>query len=163
MDNVKYALPPIVHDDSKILILGTMPGDQSIALQQYYGNKGNQFWKILFAIFDEVFTSDYVVRQALLRRHKIALWNTLASCEREGSSDSKIRNITVNDFRSFFDIYPNITHVFFESIAASKFYAKYAHESADITYMTLPSTSGLNSYMSYERKLAQWQSIKDVL
>lgn len=163
MEKIKYALPPIVHDDSKVLLLGSMPGEKSIALQQYYGNKGNQFWKILFAVFEEPFSTDYEERQSLLRKHKIAIWNTLASCEREGSRDDKIKNVTVNDFEAFFELYPTITHVFFESISAAKFYAKYAYESPHITYMTLPSTSGLYSIISFDKKLEQWLRIKEAL
>ena len=96
----KFALPPLIDDSSKILILGTIPGDQSIARQQYYGNKGNHFWKILFFIFQEDFSTSYEERRKLLKNNHIGLWNVLAFCMREGSSDSKIKNEVVNDFEN---------------------------------------------------------------
>ena len=157
---MKAALPPIINAESKILILGTMPGEQSIALQQYYGNRGNHFWKILFTVFDEPFSNGYNDRKSLLNKHKIALWNVLASCEREGSSDSAIKNETANDLDALHAIYPAITHVFFESRAAEKFFAKYAKPHKNITYATLPSTSGLNARLSFAQKLEAWQAIK---
>ena len=156
---MKHALPALVHTDSKILILGTMPGEKSIALQQYYGNRGNQFWKLLYGIFNEPFNEDYADRKGLLQRHRIAVWNVLAGCEREGSSDSKIKNEIPNDFINFHNSYPNISIVFFESIAARKYYDKHIGAIPGIEYHVLPSTSGLYSVMSFDQKLTAWKAI----
>nr|WP_315248174.1 DNA-deoxyinosine glycosylase [uncultured Flavobacterium sp.] len=152
----KTALHPLVDDSSRILILGTMPGDQSIAKQQYYGNKGNHFWRILFTVFNENYSESYDDRKAFLKKHKIALWNVLASCIREGSSDSKISNEAINDFTNFHIQYPNIKNVFFESKSAAKFYHKYLQSQTDISYHILPSTSGLNAGLSFSQKVEMW-------
>lgn len=85
--NLKTAFKPIVNENSKILILGTMPGERSIKLQQYYGHGRNQFWKIIFELFNEPFTKDYNKRTELLLRKKIALWDVISHCESKGSSD----------------------------------------------------------------------------
>ena len=159
---MKYALPPLVHPDSKILIMGTMPGEKSIALQQYYGNRGNHFWKILLSVFNQPFTTDYNDRKAFLKEFKIALWNVLSHCEREGSQDNKIKNETVNDLSTFHSQYPDIRYVFFESKAAAKFFDKYATPQLGIIYTTLPSTSGLNAAKSFDEKLSEWKRILDV-
>lgn len=159
----KCALLPLVSSESKLLILGTMPGEKSIQLQQYYGNPGNQFWKILFTVLDAPFSNDYGTRKALLSKYNIALWNTLASCEREGSRDDKIKNPVVNNFEHFFSVYPNIRYVFFESITAARLYAKFAFKNDKVQYMTLPSTSGLNAGMSFDEKLEQWKKLKEYL
>lgn len=156
---MKIALAPLVSYDSKLLILGTMPGEKSIALQQYYGNRGNHFWKILFMIFSEPFSLDYGVRKSLLERHHIALWNVLAHCQRKGSQDNNIRDETANDFVAFFEKYPNIRHVFFESKSAAGFYAKHVAYKTGVCYHTLPSTSGLNAGLSFDEKLAQWRLV----
>ena len=66
--DMKVAFAPVIDSESKILILGTMPGIRSLELQQYYGHTGNQFWKILFALFDEPFTKDYEKRIDLVQR-----------------------------------------------------------------------------------------------
>lgn len=152
----KFALPPLIDHSSKILILGTMPGDQSIAKQQYYGNKGNHFWKIIFTIFEESYSSSYEDRKLLLKKNGIALWNVLASCHREGSSDSKIKHEVVNDFERLHLQYPNIKYIFFESKSAAQYYKKYATPLA-IYYQTLPSTSGLNAGTSMAEKIEQWK------
>ncbi|MEO8237618.1 MAG: DNA-deoxyinosine glycosylase [Flavobacterium sp.] len=158
----KTALKPLVDDSSRILILGTMPGDQSIAKQQYYGNNGNHFWKILFTIFNEDFSVLYDDRKALLKKYHIALWNVLGNCKREGSSDSKITNEAVNDFTSLHIKYPNIKHIFFESKAAAKFFHKYATPQNGISYHTLPSTSGLNAGISLSQKIESWKVLAEV-
>lgn len=158
----KTALPPLVDNSSRILILGTMPGDQSIAKQQYYGNKGNHFWKILFTIFDENYSASYDERQIFLKKHKIAMWNVLASCIREGSSDSKITNETINDFINFHKQYPNIRHVIFESKSAAKFYHKYLKPQIGISYHILPSTSGLNAGTSFSQKVELWKVLAKI-
>lgn len=159
----KKALQPLIDDSSRILILGTMPGDQSIAKQQYYGNNGNLFWKILFTIFNENFSISYEDRKALLKKHHIALWNVLSSCKREGSSDSKITNETVNDFINLHIKYPNIKHVFFESKSAAKFFHKYSTSHPDISYFTLPSTSGLYAGISLSEKIENWKILAEVV
>jgi hypoxanthine-DNA glycosylase len=160
---MKHCLPAIIDHNRVILIVGTMPGEKSIALQQYYGNRGNHFWKILFTIFDEPFSKEYGDRLQLLKNHKIALWNVLASCERKGSQDNAIKDELPNDFDSLHDQYPNITHVFFESKAAEKFFIKYCRRHEEIAYATLPSTSGLYAGMKYEDKLAEWTQVARVI
>jgi hypoxanthine-DNA glycosylase len=160
---MKHALPPMVHNDTQILILGTMPGEKSIALQQYYANRGNHFWKILLAVLGEPFHTDYDVRMRLLAKHKIGLWNVLASCERKGSADYNIKNESPNDFKPLFEKYPRIMHIFFESKGAARHYAKHAIQRKGVTYETLPSVSGLNAGVSFSDKLKAWQRIAEVL
>lgn len=155
----KTALLPIIYPDSRILILGTMPGEKSLELQQYYGNRGNHFWKLLFTIYEEPFSEDYELRKKLLLEKHIALWDVLAGCERIGSLDSNIRNERANDFESFFESYPNIRYVFFSSKAAAKYYDKYAVRKEQIEYHTLPSPSGANASMTFLQKLEAWKNL----
>ncbi len=136
-----------------------MPGDQSIAKQQFYGNRGNHFWKIMFTIFKESYSVSYEERKAFLKKHKIALWNVLSSCMREGSSDAKITNETINDFVDFHNQYPNIRHVFFESKSASNYFHKYTTQHEGISYKILPSTSGLNAGISFDQKVEMWKVV----
>lgn len=154
---MKKAFPPIIHDDSTILILGTMPGEKSLELQQYYGNRGNQFWKIMFAIFNEPFTLDYTLRKELLSKNNIALWDVLKHCEREGSLDSKIKNEIPNGFDQLYKSYPKIKHVFFSSKNAAAYYDKYVGRKKNVHYDVLPSPSGANATKTYAEKLEIWQ------
>lgn len=153
---MKKAFPALVNKNCRILILGTMPGEKSLELQQYYGNRGNQFWKILFTLFNREFSHDYTIRKALLEEYNIALWDVLEVCEREGSLDSNIKNEIPNDFEEFYTMYPNIKHVFFSSKNASKYYDKYVGRKQHINYDVLPSPSGANATKSFSEKLQEW-------
>ncbi|HLA54482.1 MAG TPA: DNA-deoxyinosine glycosylase [Flavobacterium sp.] len=154
---MKSAFPPFAFPESTILILGTMPGEESLRLQQYYANKGNHFWKLMFSVFNEPFSSDYETRKSLLVKNHIAIWDVLAFCEREGSLDSKIKNEVANDFETFYDSHPNLRAVFFSSKAASKFYDKYAVRRKGIEYAILPSPSGANAGKTFSQKLEEWK------
>lgn len=160
---MKKAFAPIVNPDSKILILGTMPGEKSLELQEYYGNRGNSFWKLLFTLFDQEVTHDYTIKKALLKTQHIALWDVLEFCERTGSLDSNIKNEITNDFKSFYEHYPQIEHVFFSSKNAAKYYDKYVGRRSGIQYTTLPSPSGANASKSFLQKLEEWKAIYDAL
>ena len=135
-----------------------MPGEKSLELQQYYGNRGNHFWKLMFEVLQENFSTDYNDRVALLKKYNIAVWDVLQYCEREGSLDSNIKNETANDFDSFYSRYPNVSHVFFASKNAAKYYDKYVGRRETIVYDTLPSPSGANASKSFREKLAEWKA-----
>jgi len=154
---MKKAFKPLVNSTSKILILGTMPGEKSLELQQYYGNRGNHFWKLMFEVLNEPFTLDYNERINLLLKHNIALWDVLEYCEREGSLDSNIKNEVPNDFNKFYKNYPHIKHVYFSSKNAEKYYDKYVVRRRDIIYNVLPSPSGANATKSFKAKLEEWR------
>lgn len=156
---MKRAFPPIADSDSTILILGTMPGEKSLELQEYYGNRGNQFWKLLYTILGKEFSLNYEDRKRLLKDNKIALWDVLAFCEREGSLDSNIKNEVPNDFEEFYSGHPQIKKVFFSSKNAEKYYDKYVGRKDNLTYNTLPSSSGANATLSFSQKLEIWKNI----
>ncbi len=160
---MKQAFPPLVNQNSKILILGTMPGEKSLELQEYYGNKGNSFWKLLFTLFDKPLPKEYTEKKQLLEENDIALWDVLAYCERTGSLDSNIKNEKANDFESFYKQYPNIKNVFFSSKNASNFYDKYVGRKKDLQYFILPSPSGANASKSFLQKLDEWEAILEAL
>jgi len=154
---MKKAFEPIVSPDSKILILGTMPGEKSLLLQEYYGNKGNQFWRLLFSVYNFEPETNYLDKIKFLKEKNIALWDVLQYCEREGSLDSNIKNEVANDFKSFYSKYPLINKVFFSSKNAAAYYNKYVGCREDIEYNVLPSPSGANATMSFAQKLEVWK------
>ena len=85
----KFSFPPIVGANARLLILGTLPGEESLRLQQYYGHPRNHFWPLVAAIFDESLSATYAERERLLKRNRWALWDVLESAERVGSLDSR--------------------------------------------------------------------------
>ena len=82
--------PPVAREDAKILILGSMPGQRSLAEQQYYAHPQNSFWRILYRLLNSENTLDYGQKRRLLLDNHIALWDVLKTCERKGSLDADI-------------------------------------------------------------------------
>ncbi|ODA39360.1 DNA-deoxyinosine glycosylase [Desulfosporosinus sp. BG] len=158
------SFPPIVEEQSRVLILGSMPGVESLRLQQYYANPRNQFWKIIFALFDLEPVEEYEERTRFLRSQRIALWDVIKMCSREGSLDSKIREEQVNDFSSLFKKYPQIKAVMFNGGKAFETYKKWIGFSApeNVTFHKLTSTSPANT-KKYEEKLREWCVLRNLL
>lgn len=164
-------LEPIADKQSKILILGTMPGVSSLQAGQYYNHQDNLFWDIIFRVcrhdwkIDELVSDDYETKKNLLLTNRIALWDVLKQCERKGSSDKNIINFFHNDFISFFQDHPNIQTVFFNGKEASKYFNKYKSEfpiSDKISFIQLRSTSSMDSKNSFY-KLKEWLQIRNYL
>ncbi|HEX8576760.1 MAG TPA: DNA-deoxyinosine glycosylase [Flavobacterium sp.] len=148
---------PIITTDTKILILGTMPGQISLNRQEYYGNKNNHFWRIMFSVFNEHNAiNDYDAKIQLLQDNNIGLWDTLQHCERQGSLDIHIKNHQVNNFDHLFTQFPNIKKVLFNGKDSHKFFFKQYGQIEGIRYFIMPSTSPANT-MTFEKKLAFWK------
>jgi len=155
---------PIIDEQSRILILGSMPGVDSLRLQQYYANPRNQFWKILYELYDTQASQDYWERVSFVKSKQIAVWDVIENCYREGSLDSKIREEKVNDFRGLFKAFPNIRTVLFNGGKAFETYKKWVGFGT-IPYLSfhkLTSSSPANT-KKYEEKLREWVVIKKYL
>jgi hypoxanthine-DNA glycosylase len=159
----KFSFDPIRNDDSKILILGTMPGEKSLSSNQYYAHRGNQFWKIIFSLFAEDHVEDYDKRKSILIKNKIALWDVCMHCEREGSSDDKILNEVPNDFENFLKENNDIKTIFFNGNNAHALFVKHVVLSKTVELKILPSTSPANTWKSFEEKKKEWSIILEQL
>ncbi|MBK7882420.1 MAG: DNA-deoxyinosine glycosylase [Chitinophagaceae bacterium] len=160
---MKKAFAPLVNNKSKIIILGTMPGEKSLKLQQYYGHSSNHFWKIIFALFEKKWSADYDQRKQLILENNLALWDVLAYCERSGSADNNINNETANDFEKFYKQYPQIKNVFFASRQAEKYYDTLVIRKPGRIYYTLPSPSSANAWKTLDEKIKDWKIIIRIL
>lgn len=158
-----YAFPPVVDRYSRIIILGSMPSVTSLQQGQYYGNRQNYFWPMLFDLFDEAYRDDYEIKQQFILRHRLALWDVLYSCERSGSLDSQITKETPNDFRQFFGQYPAIEAIFFNGSKAAQSFKKYFPDlfQTKVCYQ-MPSTSPAHT-MKREEKRKCWQRLVQLL
>lgn len=154
---------PLIGANATVLVLGTMPSVKSLEEQEYYGNRQNAFWPILFGVFEEEMTTDYELKKELLRRHKIVLWDVLQSCEREGSLDSKIKAEVPNDIGGLLKIHPTIKTIVFSSQKAAQYFKKYIGTLEGVTFVTLPSPSGANARMRFEDKLNHWKKLKSFI
>ncbi|WP_267402407.1 MULTISPECIES: DNA-deoxyinosine glycosylase [unclassified Chryseobacterium] len=153
-----FSFPPIIDKDSKIIILGSIPGVKSLEKQQYYAHPQNKFWKIIFELFNENFTEDYAERINILKKHHIALWDVIDSCERKGSLDSEIKNEEANQIAELLEEFPNIQTIFCNGGKSFKNLQKVLGKDFRIPFYVLPSTSPLHT-ISFEKKLEEWKAI----
>lgn len=159
-----HSFAPIEDVTAKVLILGSMPGQASLTAGQYYAHTRNAFWRIMSELLRIDAAATYDVRVRALKTARIALWDVLQSCTREGSLDTKIENalLVANDFKTFLRKHEEIRHVFFNGVKAEDCYRRHVLPEIDsdsITYLRLPSTSPANASLSFERKLEAWRVI----
>lgn len=157
-----YSFPPIISKDSKILILGSIPGVQSLEKQEYYAHPQNQFWKILFGLRQENFTNQYAEKLNFLEKNKIALWDTIESCERKGSKDTEIKNEVENSILELLKNFPNIQAIFCNGQKSHKNLMKILDKNNSRPIFVLPSTSPLHT-ISLEKKMESWKIINEFL
>jgi len=141
-----------------------MPGVESLRLQQYYANARNQFWKILYELFDTQASQDYSERVSFVKSKQIAVWDVIENCYREGSLDSKIREEKVNDFSGLFKAFPDIRTVLFNGGKAFETYKKWVGFGTipNLSFHKLTSSSPANT-KKYEEKLKEWVVLKKYL
>jgi len=152
---------PLVRDDARILILGSLPGQRSLQEQQYYAHPQNAFWRIMQDLVGA--SGSYRQRCDTMLNNGLALWDVLAESVRPGSMDSAIDMDTArpNDFESLFAQCPGIERVCFNGQKAAQMFAKLVEqgvESGSRALVTLPSTSPAYAAMPYEEKLARWRA-----
>lgn len=157
-DQKIYSYPPVADAHCCVLILGTMPSVQSLKDGFYYAHPRNAFWRILAECTGEVRPETIEQKKGLLLRHHIALWDTAKSCVREGSLDSAMRDVELNDLDSFFKRYPQIERVLLNGTAAWTLYRRLPEKLIKARpCVKLPSTSPAYT-LSYEKKLAAWKA-----
>jgi len=150
---------PIVTTQTKVLILGTMPGAISLEKQEYYGNKNNQFWKIMYSVFATLPVSEnFSEKTQLLKRNQIGLWDVLAQCERKGSLDTHIKNHMENDLLQLLKDFPEISTIIFNGKQSHKYFLKKFGFIEGKTFHVLPSTSPANT-QSFDEKLRIWSTV----
>ena len=154
---------PIINKDSEILILGSIPGAKSLEMQQYYAHPQNKFWRIIFELFNEIFTTDYTEKIQILEKHHIALWDVIDTCERKGSLDSEIRNEEANKIGELILNYPNIKVIFCNGQKSYKNLLRILPNDFHLPIIALPSTSPAHASLTYEEKLISWLKIKNYL
>jgi TDG/mug DNA glycosylase family protein len=157
-----HSFAPVSNVDARVLILGSMPGKKSLEQNQYYAHPSNAFWKIMGELVGAKPDMPYEERLGLLKASGIALWDVLASCERQSSLDSHIREESANDFASFFVRHPHITRVFFNGSKAEQSFRKFVQDKQvlpPLHFYRLPSTSPAHAGMRYADKLQAWRAV----
>jgi hypoxanthine-DNA glycosylase len=159
--SVKVGLPPVARADARLFILGSLPGDASLAAQRYYAHSTNQFWRLLGNAIDEELQSlSYGERLARLANRRIGLWDVIASASRRGSLDQAIREAEHNKIEHLLNDFPELRAIAFNGATAAAVGRKLIGEPPpQLKLIELPSSSAANTRPIAE-KVAAWSQLR---
>lgn len=159
---------PIIGEQARVLVLGTLPSRMSLQKMEYYGHPRNVFWRIMGELFGADPALDYAERTRILVARHVAVWDVLNRSVRAGSMDAAIdwRTARANDFAALFAGHPTIGLVCFNGLSAASLYRRLVAPTLDESrntadYEILPSTSPANASMRFAQKLARWSVVRD--
>ncbi|MBQ9975190.1 MAG: DNA-deoxyinosine glycosylase [Clostridia bacterium] len=153
---IKHPIPPLYDKSSKILILGSFPSQKSREAMFFYGHPQNRFWRVLSSILETPLPQSIEEKKSMLLDNGIALWDSIASCDIIGSSDSSIKNVVPNDLTPILEE-SNIKAIFTNGKTSDKYFKKY---NPTLSAICLPSTSPANASWDIERLVGEWNAIK---
>lgn len=158
---LKFAFPPSVDADARLLILGSLPGDASIRQGEYYAHPGNAFWTLMGDVLGEDPRAlPYAQRLERLRARGVGLWDVMESAARQGSLDSAIRDAQVRDLDRFVADLPMLRAVAFNGRTAALHGRRQLVGRPDLTLIDLPSSSGAYATLSRARKAQAWRMLR---
>ncbi|WP_454718646.1 DNA-deoxyinosine glycosylase [Caulobacter segnis] len=156
----KAGFPAVVDASTRVLILGSLPGEASLAVQQYYGNPRNAFWRLMEGVLDTPLVPlAYEARLAALLTHRVGLWDVIAEAERPGSLDAAIRDPAANDLLQLIEKLPALRAVAFNGGTAAKLGGKLIGDR--ITTLALPSSSPAHAARTFAQKTEAWGALKN--
>lgn len=157
MIGLQVCLPPVIDRGIETLILGSFPGQASLAAAEYYAHRHNQFWRLMSDVLSvDLTTLSYRQRLRVLLANRVGVWDIIGCCERVGSLDSNIRNAEHNDFSLLKRQAPRLKRVCFNGKTAAKLAPKLAREGYET--IVLPSSSPALT-LSFDGKREAWQRI----
>ena len=161
---VKRSFPPVIERGARALVLGTLPGEESLRRREYYAHPRNLFWPIVFALFGGGAPSPvYAERVAFLGANGIALWDVVAAGQRHASADSTIAAEVPNAIHALLDAHPGIRVVAFNGTAARRLYDRHFRRRLELMYLHLPSTSPAHARVGFADKLVRWTALRDAI
>jgi TDG/mug DNA glycosylase family protein len=162
--SVKAGLPPVARADARVFVLGSLPGDASLMAQRYYAHPTNQFWRLLGAVIgEELHSNDYHRRLELLAKHRIGLWDVIASASRPGSLDQSIRAAEHNRIEHLLHDFRDLRAIAFNGSTAATVGRKLiGNPPPGLTLLDLPSSSAANTKAVAEKAIA-WGQLSQFL
>ncbi|WP_310468182.1 DNA-deoxyinosine glycosylase [Sphingomonas sp.] len=156
----KACLPPVVDDDTRLLILGSLPGDASLAAERYYAHPQNQFWRLLGGVLGEPLAElDYAARLERLAARGVGLWDVVASAVRPGSLDGALRLVAANPLRDLVASLPELSAIAFNGGTAARIGRRELGAVA-AALIDLPSSSPANT-RPFAAKAEAWARLAD--
>ena len=164
MPAVRHAsFAPHVYPDTKLLILGSLPGARSLAEQRYYAHPTNQFWRLVGEVIGRPLAAmDYDARLAALRRAKVGLWDVIRSAERQTSSDSEIREVEAQDLATLVGTLPDLRMIAFNGGKAAAIGRTQLPALEEIALIDLPSSSAAHT-IGFAAKRDRWLFLRTAL
>ena len=160
MNTVLYhPFGPLYNKKSRVLILGSFPSVKSREQNFFYGHPQNRFWKVIAAVYEQPLPQTIEEKKQLILDNGLALWDSIASCEITGSSDSSIKNARANDITVILDSC-NIERIYCNGRKSHELYRKYIEPATGRTAVCLPSTSPANAQWSLEKLIGAWAEIR---
>lgn len=154
-EHITHPFPPLYDADSKILILGSLPSVKSREQMFFYGHPQNRFWKVMSAVLGEALPTTIEQKKQMLLKHRIALWDTIYSCDIIGSSDSSIKNVTPTDLGRILKE-SKVQRIFCNGGTSGRYFQKYQQKVLGMEATVLPSTSPANAAFSVEKLIRIW-------
>ena len=155
---INHNIPPLYDENSRILILGSFPSVKSREAQFFYGHPQNRFWKVISAVLSVDCPVTVEEKKKMLLGHNIAVWDTIKSCEIEGSSDSSIKDAVGNDISPILEA-ANIKAIYCNGTTSYNIYRKFIEPQTGIGAIKMPSTSPANAAWSLDRLICAWKQI----
>jgi hypoxanthine-DNA glycosylase len=156
---VKNGLPPVARSDARLFILGSLPGDASLAARRYYAHPQNRFWRLVgSAIGEDLQSLDYAERLDRLMANRIGLWDVVARAVRRGSLDQAIRSAGHNPLSDFFQGFEELEAVAFNGSAAALAGRRLLGGVDRLTLIDLPSSSPANT-RPFAEKARAWAEL----
>ncbi len=153
--HASHTFPGVYDENSRVLILGSFPSVASRAVGFFYGHKQNRFWKVLSACLGEECPDSIEGKKDMCLRQGIALYDSIESCDIEGSSDASISNVEPANLDVFFQT-GKIETVIFNGKASQHWFYAYQKEKEGVNYIVMPSTSAANAACSLEKLISKW-------
>lgn len=158
---IKRSFPPVVDGRTRLLILGSLPGEASLAARRYYAHRQNAFWRLVGgAIGVDLDALDYDTRLDALRAHRIGLWDVVAGARREGSLDGAIRDAAANDLAALVATCPDLRAIAFNGKTAARL-GRRALGATPLALIDLPSSSPAYT-LAFEKKLSHWSRLAEL-
>jgi hypoxanthine-DNA glycosylase len=161
--HLKSSFPPVVAPDTRVVILGSLPGERSLAEQRYYAHPQNRFWHLVGPVIAvDLVSLPYEERLAALLQAKVGLWDTVASAQREGSLDAAIREAQHNELAKLAASLPGLRAVAFNGAKSAAVGTRLLAGSG-VTLVPLPSSSPANASIPLAEKEKRWGALRDFL
>jgi len=157
---VKVGLPPVARADARLFILGSLPGDASLAAGQYYAHPQNQFWRLLGSVVgDDLQSMPYEARLECIEGHRIGVWDVIGSAVRKGSLDQAIRLANHNRVERLVHEFPDLQAIAFNGGTSAGVGRKLIGSAHGLSLIDLPSSSPANT-RPFSEKAAVWEQLR---